>query len=1032
MEEDELLSTFNHLQEYSKYLDIVLDESITDTRTKDSAVYQIGLVLEIYQEQSYLLDPYLDQMLSPVISALSTSISRNEQLSTRNTLSKLIYTFSKTRGHKIITRFFPHSIPDLILVLDASRSFTEGVAWEYRYILLLWLSIAIKIPFDLSKLFPNQDIATQLQNICTAYFHHPGKEREAAVLVLSRSFMRQDMKSRLIGFVQWCLAQLETAKENAFIAPSVLQFFSEVLKVSQGATVAELQGPIEHSLAHSADISLNNPLLRKYCVKLTARLAYKLSDDIDKVEETIGYLLEYLSDTDTIVRWSAAKHLSRIAAKLGDEHRTEILDAVLSIYAENTKVDDASSNEFANCDYSYVSESAWHGATLSLAEAFRNGVVPSDYVSKLVPAAIASIHFDLKKGTASVGSNTRDAAAYLFWAMSRSVSPAIMEDFIDKISIHLIQKALFDREVHIRRAASAAYQEMVGRTNLIKHGIDVLRAVDFFVVGVRRTAFLDAAVDVCEYEFYRNSIIPFVVKSVITHWDFDVRKLASQFLGRVCKNHPYLLDRVVEELKPRLASGDPVILHGTLSTLHQLSIAFMNNNQLYEKIFEQLEHIQLWQFHTPRFSPVLEVSNNLIAAIASTCNLESRKEIALKIIDIGLKHKSDVVRYSSANALGCLSKTTDCKSFVQSMIDDFQSSEGFFQQSIALSLGYLYYNEVTLLNVSLNCLLSIVSSKTVVECRLNAYESLSKLYTSCTSQQHTILQTLYNGLWDYSMDQRGDVGAWIRQSCAKGLTICLSENVEPSFVDKVVSRLVGISLDNIYTSRWVAIEELENMIDKKLINDTQTTNSLRDFFYNTRKDTEDVYSSSKIFEHVVTLYQQESKLRDDILMGLGLALISKNEISVYNSRMAILGLADNLLDDVVKRSIMLSESNTKTSFFTGLANTLFVVLDERDVCCDDLSEIVAFNSKYCQKSKVINRITIGMKIVATLFYKYDYQAAKKSLIQYLTHSLPRIRAITAEEVYIQSQVYDGDQGLLDWLMDIDWLGKNLPAAEVKL
>lgn len=61
----------------------------------------------------------------------------------------------------------------------------------------------------------------------------------------------------------------------------------------------------------------------------------------------------------------------------------------MSIYAENTDVDDASSNEFANCDYSYVSESAWHGATLSLAEAFRNGVVPSAYVSKLVPAAIA-------------------------------------------------------------------------------------------------------------------------------------------------------------------------------------------------------------------------------------------------------------------------------------------------------------------------------------------------------------------------------------------------------------------------------------------------------------------------------------------------------------------------------------------------------------------------------------------------------------------------------------------------------------------
>lgn len=366
------------------------------------------------------------------------------------------------------------------------------------------------------------------------------------------------------------------------------------------------------------------------------------------------------------------------------------------------------------------------------------------------------------------------------------------------------------------------------------------------------------------------------------------------------------------------------------------------------------------------------------------------------------------------------------------MIDGFLSSEGFFQQSIALSLGYLYYNEPASLNGALDCLLGIVNSKTVVECRLNAYESLSKMYMSCTSQQDIILQTLYNGLWDYSMDQRGDVGAWIRQSCAKGLTICLNEKDGSTYVDKVVSRLVGISLDNIYTSRWVAIEELEKMIDKNLISDIQTTNSLRAFFYNTRKDTEDVYSSTKIFEHVVTLYQQESKLRDDILMGLGLALISKNEVSVYNSRMAILGLADNILDDVVKRSIRLSESNTKTSFFTGLANALFVVLDERDIRDDDLSEIVAFNCKYCQKSKVINRITIGMKIVATLFFKYDHQAAKKSLVQYLTHTLPRIRAITAEEVYIQSQIYVNNQGLLDWLMDIDWLGRNIPAADVKL
>lgn len=50
------------------------------------------------------------------------------------------------------------------------------------------------------------------------------------------------------------------------------------------------------------------------------------------------------------------------------------------------------------------------------------------------------------------------------------------------------------------------------------------------------------------YDFYRNSIIPFVVKNVLTHWDFNVRKLASQFMGSVCKKHAYLVDEVVDEL----------------------------------------------------------------------------------------------------------------------------------------------------------------------------------------------------------------------------------------------------------------------------------------------------------------------------------------------------------------------------------------------------------------------------------------------------------------------------------------------------
>lgn len=47
MDEDELLSTFNHLQDYNRYLSTVLDEGVVDLRAKDSAVYQIGLIVRV-------------------------------------------------------------------------------------------------------------------------------------------------------------------------------------------------------------------------------------------------------------------------------------------------------------------------------------------------------------------------------------------------------------------------------------------------------------------------------------------------------------------------------------------------------------------------------------------------------------------------------------------------------------------------------------------------------------------------------------------------------------------------------------------------------------------------------------------------------------------------------------------------------------------------------------------------------------------------------------------------------------------------
>jgi hypothetical protein len=58
----------------------------------------------------------------------------------------------------------------------------------------------------------------------------------------------------------------------------------------------------------------------------------------------------------------------------------------------------------------------------------------------------------------------RDAAAYVLWALARAQDPAALAPHADNLARRLVTVALYDREIHIRRAASAAFQEHVGRT----------------------------------------------------------------------------------------------------------------------------------------------------------------------------------------------------------------------------------------------------------------------------------------------------------------------------------------------------------------------------------------------------------------------------------------------------------------------------------------------------------------------------------------------------------------------------------------
>lgn len=125
----------------------------------------------------------------------------------------------------------------------------------------------------------------------------------------------------------------------------------------------------------------------------------------------------------------------------------------------------------------------------------------------MVPLLLQALVYDELKGYMSVGQHIRDAACYMCWAFARAYEPIVLKDFVNKIAAGLLITTVFDREINCRRAASAAFQESVGRLRTFPHGIDILTRADFFSVGLRTNSYMEISDYIAQYSDYSKPLI---------------------------------------------------------------------------------------------------------------------------------------------------------------------------------------------------------------------------------------------------------------------------------------------------------------------------------------------------------------------------------------------------------------------------------------------------------------------------------------------------------------------------------------------
>jgi hypothetical protein len=128
--------------------------------------------------------------------------------------------------------FFPHSVADLESTLGylQRQNSQDFETWETRYSLLLWMTILVKIPFNLASVdslfLANSgdttsgatSLFTTLVSLAQRYLGDSGATRDMAAVLLAKLFSRADAQGSFLSqFLEWAVEKLTNHQTNQFL-----------------------------------------------------------------------------------------------------------------------------------------------------------------------------------------------------------------------------------------------------------------------------------------------------------------------------------------------------------------------------------------------------------------------------------------------------------------------------------------------------------------------------------------------------------------------------------------------------------------------------------------------------------------------------------------------------------------------------------------------------------------------------------------------------------------------------------------------
>ena len=584
------------------------------------------MILYSYLEQPGLLDPILPDiiplMTNSMLELINTYLkSKNEEqkviFENILSLSQIIYNICKIRGFGPISKFFSSevSIFENVINFLISLPVVHVSNWTVNYVLILWSSLLAMVPFDIDTIDSKGFLINNLFSYLKEELLVSSNVRDISAYGLSKFLTRPDLikKKYLYNYINESIKKMMNPKENGniFSMLGICLSLCELFKNGLPKDLEEFVGPIVEKLINfefpenikssgvwrktftkliqRVVLVMLKPRSQAWRYKIKIRTALEKQDETKKMEEEkneikeekdeldyeinfeyletiIDFLINNLSDKEYIVRWSAAKGLGRLCERLTKSMVEEIFGNLFELLKD------------------LENEYAWNGTCLCIAELCKRGMILPERLVELIPYLEKALLFEIDKGTFVTGSNVRDSACYIVWALARAFTTDIMKKYVERLAKTLILTILFDKEVNCRRAASAAFQENIGRQGNFPHGIEILTEADYFTLGSRNNCYFNISIFIAQYEEYYKSIVDYLYSNRLIHVESQIRDISSTALSLLVPFNPkYFVDEIIPKLIKNCTSPSLRVRHGSLIGIGNILLGLNGKWDFYHK-----------------------------------------------------------------------------------------------------------------------------------------------------------------------------------------------------------------------------------------------------------------------------------------------------------------------------------------------------------------------------------------------------------------------------------------------------------------